>query len=452
MATDQQPVDSSDKPVYSRAEQRAWYVYDWANSAFYTTVVTLFLGPYLTSLARSAADANGNVHLLGIPLAAQSIWPYSVSASVLTQVLALPLFGAIADYGRRKREMLGALAAVGSLATMAMFFVDGGRWLLGVLLFLIANFTFGASIVIYNSFLPEIAAPDQRDAVSSRGWALGYIGGGLLLILNLLLYSNAAALGINGAFAVRISLAAAGLWWALFSIYPVRRLRNRGPRKDPAPGEHYVTAGLRQLLRTLREVRAYPMTLLFLIAYLVYNDGIQTVISMAAQFGSEELKFQMATLTTAILITQFVGVVGALAFNWLAQRIGGRRAVMVSLAIWAATLIYIFRGVRSAPEFYAAAAVIGFVLGGSQALSRSLYSLMVPKGQEAEYFSIYEISDKGTSWLGPLFFGLALQWTGSFRLAILSLILFFLFGLLLLAKLDVRRAALEAGNDPPVRY
>ena len=439
-------------PDYSVREQRAWYVYDWANSAFYTTVVTLFLGPYLTSLARAAADTQGNVYLLGIPLAAQSIWPYAISASVLTQVLALPVFGAIADYGRRKREMLGALAAFGSAATIAMFFVDGTRWLLGVTLFLIANFTFGASIVIYNSFLPEIAGPDDRDAVSSRGWALGYIGGGLLLVLNLILYSNADSLGISGSLAVRISLAAAGLWWALFSIYPVRVLRNRGPSKSPRPGESYLGAGFRQLFHTLREIRHYPMTLMFLVAYLIYNDGIQTVIAMAAQFGSEELKFQMATLTTAILITQFVGVAGALLFNRIAQSIGARRSVILALAVWSATLIYIYRGVQSTAEFYAAAGVIGLVLGGSQALSRSLYSLMVPKGQEAEYFSIYEISDKGTSWLGPLLFGLALQWTGSFRVAILSLIVFFLLGILLLMKVDVRRAALEAGNEPPLRY
>jgi UMF1 family MFS transporter len=193
------------------------------------------------------------------------------------------------------------------------------------------------------------------------------------------------------------------------------------------------------------------MTLLFLAAYLIYNDGIQTVIAMAAQFGSEELKFSMTQLTTTILITQFVGVIGALLFHRVSSRLGTRRAILLTLAVWAATLIYIYRGVSSASEFYGAAVVIGMVLGGSQALSRSLYSLMVPKGQEAEYFSIYEISDKGTSWLGPLLFGLALQWTGSFRLAILSLILFFVLGMVLLAKVDVRRAAIEAGNQPPQR-
>jgi UMF1 family MFS transporter len=193
------------------------------------------------------------------------------------------------------------------------------------------------------------------------------------------------------------------------------------------------------------------MTLLFLAAYLIYNDGIQTVIAVAAQFGSEELKFSMSQLTTTILITQFVGIFGALLFNRIAARLGCRRAVMLTLLVWSATLIYIYRGVSTASEFYAAAAVVGAVMGGSQALSRSLYSLMVPKGQEAEYFSIYEISDKGTSWLGPLLFGLALQWTGSFRIAILSLILFFVTGLLLLSRVDVRRAAREAGNEPPQR-
>jgi UMF1 family MFS transporter len=435
-------------PGSNKREQRAWYLYDAANSAFVTSVVTVFLGPYLTSLARGAA-ADGYVYPLGIPVAVESYWPYLVSLSVLTQVVALPIFGAIADYGRRKREMLGALAWMGAGATVALYGVGEGRYLAGGALFLVANFAFGASIVVYNSFLPEIAPPEERDAVSSNGWGAGYLGGGLLLALHLVLFSKADSWGLSAGQAVRLALGSAGVWWGLLTIVPVMALRNRGPQKTVPAGKSFLAAGSGQLVHTLRSLPRYPQTLLFLLAYLIYNDGIQTVITMAAQFGSEELKLGMQSLTAAILLTQFVALGGALLFDRIARRIGNRRAVMLSLGIWCGALLYVFRFVHTAAEFLIAAGVIGAVLGGSQALSRSIYSFMIPKGQEAEYFSIYEISDKGTSWLGPLFLGLTLQWTGSFRFAIFSLVVFFLIGLGMLYLVDVRRAAREAGNDPP---
>jgi UMF1 family MFS transporter len=427
-------------------EQRGWYFYDWANSAFTTTVVSVLLGPYLTSLAKNAADSNGDVRILGASLAVESIWPYAVSASVLTQVFALPIFGAFADYGRRKKEMLGTLAYIGSAATIGMFFLDGSRWLAGVVLFLIANFAFGASIVVYNSFLPEIAPPDDRDRVSSKGWGLGFLGGGLLLAMNLAVFSRASDLGISEAMAVRIGLASAGLWWGGFTLIPLLRLRNRIPSRRPVEGMGPLQAAFRQLGHTLREIRHYPQTLLFLAAYLIYNDAIQTVITMAVQFGSQELKLPVSDLTAAILMVQFVAFGGALAFNRIAATIGAKTSVMVALVVWAAALVYIYLAVYSRIEFFVAAAIIATVLGGSQALSRSLFSLMIPQGREAEYFAVYEISDKGTSWLGPLFFGLTFQITRSLRLAVLSLIVFFVIGLVLLARVDIRRAAEEAGN------
>ncbi|MBL8294727.1 MAG: MFS transporter, partial [Bryobacterales bacterium] len=237
---------------------------------------------------------------------------------------------------------------------------------------------------------------------------------------------------------------------AVFTIYPLRVLRNRGPQKSPPHGQSVVGASLRQLGHTLAEVRRYPQTLLFLVAYLIYNDGIQTVITMAVQFGAQEMKLGMATLTSAVLVVQFVAFLGALVFSQIARKTGNKHAVMLALLIWTGTLVYIYFAVFTAADFYIAAALIGAVMGGSQALSRSIYSFMIPKGREAEYFSVYEISDKGTSWLGPLFFGLAVQLTGSFRIAILSLVVFFAAGMFLLARVDVQRAAREAGNEPPV--
>jgi UMF1 family MFS transporter len=431
------------EPLSTARERTGWYFYDWANSAFATTVVTLLLGPYLSKLARAAADARGFVHPLGIPVYAGSYWGYLIALSVASQVLCLPVLGALADSSRRKKELLALSAYVGALATAMMFFLVGREYLLGGFLFLVSNLSFGASVVVYNSFLPEIASERERDAVSSKGWGIGYLGGGLLLALNLVLAANAGALGLTEEQAIRINLCSAGVWWGLFTVIPLATLHNRAGRPDRLPR----TGPLRQLGGTLRDLRHYPEALKFLLAYLLYNDAIQAVIALATQFGYDELKIPIATLSLAILMVQFVAFFGALAFNWVAARIGAQRAIMLALAIWTAVLVDIYVSVRTTGEFFAMAAVVALVLGGSQALSRSLFSQMIPKSREAEYFGLYEISDKGTSWLCPLLFGLALQFTRSYRLAILSLILFFALGLAVLARVDVRRAAREVSNE-----
>jgi MFS transporter, UMF1 family len=433
---------------YSKSEQRAWYMYDWANSAYASTVVTLFLGPYLTVLARNAADASGRIYPLGISVDARSYWSYLISVSVLTQVICLPILGAIADYSARKKQLLGIFAYLGAGATMLMFFLTGSSYLLGGVLFLVSNLAFGAAMVLYNAFLNDVAPESERDSVSSKGWGIGYLGGGTLLALNLVLYTNAERLGISEGLAVRLSLFSAGAWWALFSIIPMMRLRRRQAPRRLALGESVVATGFLQLWKTLREIRKYPQTLLFLVAFLVYNDAIQAVISLSGQFGSDYLKIPMGQLTLAILMVQFVAFGGALAFNVLAKWMTAKRAVLLSLAIWTALMVGMY-SVTTTRGFFIAAALVALVMGGSQALSRSLFSVMIPKGREAEYFSLYEISDKGTSWLAPLIFGFTLQMTGSYQYAILSLIIFFVAGLLLLAGVNVRRAAAEAGNQMP---
>ena len=436
---------------YSAREQRGWYMYDFANSAFSTTVVTLFLGPYLTALAKTAADDRGYVYPLGVAADARSYWSYMVSLSVILQVLFLPLVGAIADYGRRKKEVLGATAYLGAAATIGMFFLEGKDYLLGGVLFLIANVSFGASVVIYNSFLPEIAPPADRDTVSSKGFGIGYLGGGLLLALNLILYLKAGKIGLSEAMAVRISLSSAGVWWAVFTIPTLIALHNRGPARAAPGGRSLIGVVLSQLLHTLGEVRRFPQTTIFLIAYLLYNDAIQTVIALASQFGNDELKIPVSQLTLAILMVQFVAFFGAIAFNWLAASISAKRAVVVSLVIWTAVLIYIYAVVKTTVEFFVMAAIVAIIMGGSQALSRSLYAQLIPKSKEAEYYSIYEISDKGTSWLCPMLFGLALQFTKSYRVAILSLIVFFLAGLLVLLKVNVEQGERDIAALQEVR-
>jgi UMF1 family MFS transporter len=441
--------------VNNRSEQIGWYFYDWANSAFYTTVVTVFLGPYLTEVAKAAAlslgEGNTFVYPLGIKVFYGSFFPYVVSLSVALQVLLLPILGALADYSHRKKQMLALFAYIGAFATMALYFLQGTNYLLGGALFVIANLSFGASEAFYNSFLNDIAAPDDRDRVSSIGWAIGYLGGGTLLALNLYLFSKADAFGLTTAHAVRISLASSGAWWAVFTLIPMSTLKNRLPAKSAPEGKSYVATGFNQLRHTIKSARRYPQTLLFLIGYLLYNDGIQAVIALAAVFGKEELKLEEATLVQVILMVQFVAFFGSLLFNWVAKVTGGKRAIMISLVIWTGVLVYAYALLQTKLQFFILGAVIAVVLGGSQALSRSVYSLMIPNGQEAEYFSLYEVSDKGTSWLAPLLFGLALQFTGSYRVAILSLVVFFIVGLVLLVRVNVREAAIEAGNEAPAR-
>ncbi len=435
--------------AYSRREQTGWYWYDWANSPFHTTVVTVFLGPYLTSvLARQAADAAGFVHPLGIPVAVRAYWSYLVAAAVVLQIVLLPVMGALADYSHRKKQLLGLFAYLGAGATAAMFFLKGPGYLLAGALFLVANTAFGCSVVVYNSFLPEIAAPEDRDAVSSKGWAIGYLGGGLLLALNLLLYIRPRALGMDENLAIRIGLASAGVWWGVFTVIPLLRLRSRQAARQVAHGQSAVAVTLRQLFHTLGELRGRPQTLTFLVAYLLYSDAIQTVIALATQFGHDELKIGMGPLALAILMVQFVAFFGSIAFNWIAAAINAKRAVMLSLVIWTGVLLAMYFWVKTVGQYFAMAALVALVLGGSQALSRSLFSQMIPKGQEAEYFGLYEISDKGTSWLCPLMFGLAIQITGSYRISALSLALFFLGGLAVLARVDVRRAVAEASETP----
>ncbi|MEU5013658.1 MFS transporter [Streptomyces sp. NPDC021749] len=450
-----------------RREQRGWYWYDWANSVYSTSVLTVFLGPYLTSVAKAAADPHGFVHPLGVPVRAGSFYAYTVSASLLLSVLVMPLAGALADRTGRKKPLLGCCAYTGAAATTGMFFLGGDRYLLGGALLVVANVSFVVSSMLYISFLPQIATPEERDAVSSRGWAFGYASGALVLVADLVLFGAHASFGVSEGTAVRICLASAGLWWGAFSLIPLRRLRDRrataapgtgpAPGPDPgpgpaAPGGGPLGQGWRQLRETLRDMRRHPLTLSFLLAYLVYNDGVQTVITQASVYGSEELGLDQTTLITAVLLVQVLAAAGALLMGRLARRHGARRTILGSLAAWTVTVTAgCFLPARAPVWFFALAAGIGLVLGGSQALSRSLFSHLVPRGKEAEYFSAYEMSDRGVSWLGPLVFGMAYQLSGSYRAAIVSLAAFFVIGFVLLARVPVRRAIAAAGNPVPDR-
>ncbi|HZE38539.1 MAG TPA: MFS transporter [Stackebrandtia sp.] len=444
--------DTAPSPQLStRRERTGWYMYDWANSAFFTTVVTAFLGPYLTDIADKGADSHGNVQVLWglLSIKAGALFPYTTSLSVILQVLVLPLAGAIADRTHRKKQLLAGFAYVGAAANCGLVFLTGDRYLLGATLFLIANVTLGASVVVYNSFLPQISTEQDRDRVSSTGWAIGYLGGGLLLAFNVV----AVLLGgkTHLADTARWSLVSAGVWWALFTTFPMLWLRNRPATAGESRG-FVVTDGFVQFFRTLRSLKALPLTLFFLVAFLVYNDGIQTVIAMAGTYGGKELGFDNTILMPTILMVQFLAFGGSILLGWLAKRFGAWKTVLGSLVAWVGILIGAFMLPKgNVALFLVLGASIGVVLGGSQALSRSLFSLLIPRGKEGEYFGLYEISDKGTSWLGPLLFGLAFSVTGSYRVAIISLFVFFVAGFFMLLAVPMKRAIIAAGNTPPAK-
>lgn len=446
---------SADDGRTLRRIQFGWYINDWANAAFSATVLTVFLGPYLTSVAKNATDAAGDVHPLGLSIRAGSFFPYTVSFSVLISVVVMLLTGTVADRTGRHKELMCGFAYVGAIATMGMFFLDGDRYLLGGALLVLANIAYAVSVALSYAYLPGLAAPDERDAVSSKGWAYGYAGGGLLLIANLALFEGHDALHLSSGTAVRICLASAGLWWALFTIVPMLRLPSRAgvaPDRAAAVPDRPAAGTLRELGRTLRGMREYPLTLLYLGAFLCYNDGIQTVVSQASLFGSEELGMDQTTLVAAVLLVQIVAIGGALLLGRIARRYGAKRTVLGSLVGWVVTLALGYLMPAHQPAwFFALACMIGLVLGGSQALSRSLFSHLIPAGREAEYFSFYKVSDRGTSWMGPLVFGLAYQITGSYRSAIISLLVFFVIGFAVLAKVPLRRAIEAVGNPVPER-
>ena len=443
-------MTTSQATVNDRREIFGWAMYDWANSAFSTTVGTVFLGPYIASLAATAAEAytDGMARFLGIPVAPDSFLAYCVSFSVFMQVLFLPILGAIADYSHLRKRMMQIFAMIGAVATIFMFFITGDLWWLGGVLFIIANLAFGAAIVFYNAYLPDIASEEERDRISSYGFSMGYLGGGILLALNLAFFIFSEDMGVPGPLAVRINLASAGIWWIGFSLITWARLKPRHAARPLPPGESYISIGFKQLGKTFREMKHFPETLKFLLAYFLYNDGIQTVIAVASTFAAAPLirggvGLSQDTLIALILMIQFVAFGGALFWGKLAQWIGSKQSIIVSLVIWSGVVIYAYSGLKGESrviEFFILGIFIALVLGGSQAISRSLFAQMIPKGREAEFYSFYEISERGTSWIGPLVFGLANQLFGSLRPAILSLIFFFVAGLILLPFVNVKKA------------
>ena len=438
-----------------RKEIFGWMVYDWANSAFFTTVVGVLVGPYLLGLAQNAVGEDGVILDLGLfNVTPKGLPAFCTALSVISLVIFLPVLGAIADYTHLKKLLMAVFCYIGVVASALLFFVTES-YIACSILFIISTMTFAAANVFYNAFLIDITTEDLRNKVSSYGYGLGYLSGFIMLVLNLIFISNAESLGLSTAQAVRICFLAAALWWGGFAAITFYLLKTRGGVKSIPEDKNIVTVGFAELWQTLKELRRLRYTLQFLIAYLFYNDGIQTVILQSSVFISYELftskglETDNAFLIVIFAIAQLSAFAGAFIFERIARLLGAKQTILISLFIWCAIVIYAYAFFQSKAQAYIMGAVIGMVLGSAQALSRSLYSQMIPAGRESAFFGLYEISEKGTSWMGQIMFTIIVGATGSFRHAIFGLIVFFIVGSIILFFTNTERAIHEAGNLTP---
>ena len=500
----------------SRRSIRSWIMYDWANSAFATTTMAAVLPVFFSSVAAKGALT---------PVQASSAWGFTQTIGMLLVALTAPVLGAIADYSGSKKRFLAAFAIPGILAASLMVFISTGDWLLASLLYIVGEIGFSGSLIFYDSLLPHVAHEDEIDMVSAKGYAMGYLGGGLLLAINVLMIQMPDALGITalGArfgvggteMATRLSLMSVGIWWAIFSI-PLFRDVKEPPRLrlQAEKTGNPILGGFARLGRTFKELRLYRQLLLFIVAFWIYNDGIGTIIKMATIYGAE-IGIKQIDLIGALLLTQFIGIpfsllfgrlprrddakqgfflsmvlwsalailvvgvaaprlgVGSgpiavaialgflllgLAFSWfiggklfapLAAKIKTKNAIILALAVYTAVSIWGYF-MRSAAEFWLLAMLVGLVQGGSQALSRSLSGTMVPKAQTAEFYGFSATSPKFAGLLGPLVFAVVASIFGSSRLSIVSLIIFFVVGGLVLSRVDEEKG-IRAARDADAR-
>ena len=444
-------------PRDRRAQQNAWNWYDWANSAYYTTVLSVLFAPYMITVAGRAAGCGDSattcdktVSLLGLHLAAGSLPSYLTSFATISSAVVLPVVGAFVDRSAHKKRNMAVFAWLGSAFAALLFFLQGDQWQLGAFAVVMSSILAGCSLVSYYAILVDISTEDERDRASSRGWAFGYLGGGLLLLVNLVMVLEPGILGVDKAMAVRISLLSAAVWWAGFTVIPFVRLRDHPPLGVVPESGGLLSRSFGQLFTTLRDMRGYPMTLTFLVAYLFYNDGIQTVIYTASTYGEKQLGLSTSILIATILLIQFVAFGGALFFGRLATRHGAYRSIVWGTYAWMVIVVCALLLPRgNVALFLLVAVAIGIVLGGTQALSRSFFSLLIPRGREGEYFSLYNAAERGTSWFGTLLFGVVFQLSGSYRPALFALIVFFVLGAVFLARLDPARGIREAGNRVP---
>jgi MFS transporter, UMF1 family len=430
-----------DRLGLGRRDLRAWAMYDWANSAFQTTIVAAVFPIYFHKVAAFGLA----------PAEATSKFAWATTIAILIVAIVAPLLGAVADYAAMKKKLLAVFLGIGVVATLAMYWIESGDWMFALVLFVIGNVGVAGSIVFYESLLPHLVSEGELDRVSSAGYAVGYLGGGALLAVNLLMIQKPALFGIPDAgVGTRLSLASVGVWWLVFSIPLFRRVPEPARRIEPdeKPRGNALTSGARRLVETFRELRRYRQAFLLLVAFLLYNDGIQTIIRMATTYGAE-LNIDDSAMILALLITQFIGVPFAFLFGTIAGKIGAKHAVFAGLAVYAGiTILGYF--MKNATEFLTLAVLVGMVQGGTQALSRSLFASMIPRHKSSEFFAFFGVFERYAGILGPAVFAWVVERSGTSRNAILSVILFFVIGAAVLVFVDVdegRRAARAAEAD-----
>jgi UMF1 family MFS transporter len=409
-------------------ETRSWAMYDWANSAFATTIMAAVLPIYYASVAGS--DLPGNT--------ATVYWGYTTSLALFLVAIISPVLGAVADFLGAKKRFMATFVALGVVATATLYFIQQGDWLLASIIFIAGNIGFSGANVFYDSLLPHVAEDDEMDQLSTSGYALGYLGGGILLVINVLWILTPENFGIpDTTMASRLAMLSVAVWWALFSI-PIFRTVGEPPRRvadTDRLGINPVRAGFTRLGETFAEILQYRQVLIFLLAFWLYNDGIGTIMKMGAIYGTE-IGIGQTDLVGALILTQFAGIPFAFAFGGLARRIGAKTSIYIALTVY--TLIAIAGYFISAAwHFWVLAFAVSSVQGGSQALSRSLYGSMVPRSQSSEFFGFFSVSAKFAGILGPFLFALVGQLAGSSRLSIISLIIFFVGGALILTQVDV---------------
>ncbi|HLT56164.1 MAG TPA: MFS transporter [Bacillota bacterium] len=412
--------------------QRSWMLYDFGNSAFATTIMAAVLPVYYSTVAASGIDS----HL------ATSYWGYSQSISVLIVAILAPILGAISDFSYAKKKFLQFFAFMGIIASILLAFVGEGDYILASVLFIVGSIGFSGANVFYDALLPQVADKEEIDRVSSGGFAYGYIGGGVLLAVNILMILKPGLFGLpNTIVATQLSFVTVGIWWLVFSIPLIKNIKEE-KKQTVKRNRSYVAIGFSRLGDTFREIKRYKQLLLFLFAFWLYNDGISTIIRMATIYGSE-IGIDSNALIVALLITQFVGIPFTFFFGWLAGKITAKKALYITLYSY---LIIVIIGyfMSSALHFYLLAICVGMVQGGAQALSRSIYGSMIPENKHAEFFGFYGISSKFAAVAGPFVFAFIGQITGNSRFGIISLIIFFIAGIILLKFVDVEKGIEEA--------
>ncbi len=418
-----------------RKELRAWAMYDWALSGLQTVIMTAVFPIYFVSVAGAGLEGSAATQQLA----------RANTVAMLIVALTAPFLGALADFAAAKKLLLAVATALGAAATVAMFAVERGDLSLAFWLYVIALVGGSGCLVFYEALLPHIASAKEMDRVSTAGYALGYLGGGLLLAINLAWILKPALFGLpEGTLPTRLAFVSVGVWWVLFAV-PLFRTVPEPPRaleSDETPGANPMVVAFQRIGETLRELRGYKQAFLMLGAFLIYNDGISTIIKMATAYGTE-IGIERGALITAVLVVQFVGVPCAFLFGRLAGRIGAKNAILIGLVVYAAISILGYY-MTTATHFFILAALVGIVQGGTQALSRSLFASMIPLHKSGEFFGFYSIFEKFAGIFGPLLFDIAITTTGSSRNAILSVIAFFIIGGLILTRVNVEEGRRQA--------